>query len=112
VIVALAGIAASIAVYDKKKLPAVEPALLANGWQYDSSIARFMGGPGRRAFEGVAWADRTIVDGAVNGVGQVVGATGQIARRAQTGAVRAYAAAIGLAVVGLLVWFFLRGVVL
>ncbi|MFM8650414.1 MAG: NADH-quinone oxidoreductase subunit L [Actinomycetota bacterium] len=112
VIVALAGIAASIAVYAKKKLPAVEPALLANGWQYDSSIARFMGGPGRRAFEGVAWADRTIVDGAVNGVGQVVGATGQIARRAQTGAVRAYAAAIGLAVVGLLVWFFLRGVVL
>jgi len=99
-------------VYAKKKLPAVEPALLANGWQYDSSIARFMGGPGRRAFEGVAWADRTIVDGAVNGVGQVVGATGQIARRAQTGAVRAYAAAIGLAVVGLLVWFFLRGVVL
>ena len=112
VIVALAGIAASVAVYAKKKLPAVEPALLANGWQYDSSIARFMGGPGRRAFEGVAWADRTIVDGAVNGVGKVVGATGQIARRSQTGAVRAYAAAIGLAVVGLLVWFFLRGVVL
>ena len=112
VIVALAGIAASVAVYAKKKLPAVEPALLANGWQYDSSIARFMGGPGRRAFEGVAWADRTIVDGAVNGVGKVVSATGQIARRSQTGAVRAYAAAIGLAVVGLLVWFFLRGVVL
>ena len=112
VIVAIAGIAASVAVYAKKKLPAVEPALLANGWQYDSSIARFMGGPGRRAFEGVAWADRMIVDGAVNGVGKVVSATGQIARRSQTGAVRAYAAAIGLAVVGLLVWFFLRGVVL
>jgi len=57
-------------------------------------------------------ADRTIVDGAVNGVGKVVSAAGQIARRSQTGAVRAYAAAIGLAVVGLLVWFFLRGVVL
>ncbi len=112
VIVALAGIAASVAVYSKKKLPAVEPAVLANGWFYDSSIARFMGGPGRRSFEGVAWADSTIIDGAVNGVGKVVGATGQMARRSQTGAVRAYAAAIGLAVVGLLVWFFLRGVVL
>ena len=112
VVVALTGIAASVAVYSKKRLPAIEPNVLANGWFYDSSISRFMGGPGRRMFDGVAWVDRNIVDGAVNGVGKVVTAAGQTTRRAQTGAVRNYAAAIGLGVVGLLVWFFLRGVIL
>ena len=112
IVVALVGIALSVAVYAKKKITAIEPALLANGWNYDSAIARFMGGPGRKAFDGVAWADRTIVDGAVNGVGRVVQSTGATLRRGQTGAVRNYAAFIGVAVVALLVWFFVRGVVL
>jgi NADH-quinone oxidoreductase subunit L len=112
IVVALTGIAASVAVYSKKRLPVIEPNLLANGWFYDSSIARFMGGPGRKAFDGVAWADRTIVDGAVNGVGRVVQTAGGTLRRGQTGAVRNYAAFIGVAVVALLVWFFVRGVVL
>ncbi|MGA1500487.1 MAG: NADH-quinone oxidoreductase subunit L, partial [Ilumatobacteraceae bacterium] len=112
IVVALAGIALSVAVYAKKKIAAVEPVLLANGWHYDSTISRFMGGPGRKAFDAVAWADRTIIDGAVNGVGRVVQSAGGTLRRGQTGAVRNYAAFIGVAVVALLVWFFLRGVVL
>ncbi|MFM7872384.1 MAG: NADH-quinone oxidoreductase subunit L [Actinomycetota bacterium] len=112
IVVALAGIAISVAVYSKKKLPVVEPALLAAGWRYDRTITDFMGGPGRRAFDGVAWADRTIVDGAVNGVGTVVRRTGGTVRRLQTGAVRNYAAGITIGVLALLVWFFLQGVVL
>ena len=112
VVVALAGIAASVMVYGKKRLKAVEPALLADGWRYDRAVSSFMGGPGRRLFDGVAWVDRTIVDGAVNGVGQVVRSGGGQIRKTQTGAVRNYAAFVGLGVVGLLVWFFLRGVVL
>ncbi|MFM8482937.1 MAG: NADH-quinone oxidoreductase subunit L, partial [Actinomycetota bacterium] len=112
IVVALAGIAISVAVYSKKKLPVVEPALLADGWRYDRTITDFMGGPGRRAFDGVAWADRTIVDGAVNGVGTVVRRTGGTVRRLQTGAVRNYAAGITIGVLALLVWFFLQGVVL
>jgi len=112
IVVALAGIAVSVAVYSKKKLPAVEPALLADGWGYDRTITAFMGGPGRRAFDGVAWADRTIVDGAVNGVGTVVRRTGGTVRRIQTGAVRTYAAGITVGVLALLIWFFLQGVVL
>jgi NADH-quinone oxidoreductase subunit L len=86
--------------------------LLAEGWKYDKAITSFMGGPGRRAFDGVAWADRTIVDGAVNGVGSAVQGAGGFLRKAQTGAVRSYAVAVGLGVVALLAWFFLRGVVL
>ena len=112
IVVAVAGILLSAAVYAKKKITAVEPALLADGWKYDKAITSFMGGPGRRAFDGVAWADRTIVDGAVNGVGRLVQGAGGFLRKGQTGAVRNYAAAVGLGVVALLVWFFLRGVVL
>ena len=112
IVVAVAGIAAAVAVYAKKKFAPVEPALLADGWKYDSSISRFMGGPGRKAFDGVAWADRTVVDGAVNGVGRVVQSIGEVLRKGQTGAVRNYAAAVGVGVVLLLLWFFLRGMVL
>ncbi len=112
VVVAVAGILLSAAVYAKKKVAPVEPALLAEGWKYDKAVTSFMGGPGRRAFDAVAWADRTIVDGAVNGVGRLVQGTGGFLRKGQTGAVRNYAAAVGLGVVALLVWFFLRGVVL
>ena len=46
--------------------------VLAKGWYYDSSISAFMGGPGRKAFDAVAWFDSTVIDGAVNGVGSVV----------------------------------------
>ena len=112
VVIAVSGIALSVAVYAKKKIAAVEPQLLADGWKYDAGISAFMGGPGRRAFDGVAWADRTIVDGAVNGVGRLVHGAGSFLRKGQTGAVRNYAAGVGLGVVALLVWFFLRGVVL
>jgi len=42
----------------------------------------------------------------------LVQGAGGFLRRTQTGAVRTYAAAVGLGVVALLVWFFLRGVVL
>ena len=112
VVVALAGIAASVLVYSKKKVAAIEPEVLANGWFYDSAISKFMGGPGRKSFDAVAWADRTIVDGAVNGVGRIVRTSGSVVRRVQTGAVRTYAAGVGLGVVALLLWFFLRGVVL
>ncbi|MBU3688794.1 MAG: NADH-quinone oxidoreductase subunit L [Acidimicrobiales bacterium mtb01] len=112
IVVALSGIAASVLVHGKKKVAAIEPQVLADGWHYDSAISRFMGGPGRKSFDAVAWTDRVVVDGAVNGVGRVVRTTGSFVRRAQTGAVRNYAAGVGLGVVALLVWFFLRGVVL
>ena len=70
--------------------------VLASGWYIDSSIAAFVGGPGRRFFDAVAWFDRTIIDGAVNGVGAIVRGSGDRIRRLQTGYVRNYA--LGVAV--------------
>ncbi len=89
-----------------------EPAILRNGWYYDSTIAAFMGGPGRKAFDAVAWFDRTVIDGAVNGVATVVRGTGTGARRIQTGFVRTYAGVLTVGAIVLVAVMILRGVVL
>ena len=102
---ALVGIVASIMIYAKHKAKPVEPAVLAEGWYYDATVSNFMGGPGRKSFDAVAWYDATIIDGAVNGIGRLVRGTGQRIRTVQSGNVRNYAAAIGIGVVLLLGWF-------
>ena len=94
-----------IMVYAKHKAKPIEPAVLAEGWYYDATVSRFMGGPGREAFDAIAWFDANVVDGAVNGVGRLVRGTGQRIRTVQSGNVRNYAAAIGVGVVLLLAWF-------
>ena len=109
IVVALAGIALSVAVYAKRRLPAVEPKLLENAWYYDASVARVVGGPGAAAFRGVTAFDVRVVDGAVNGTAALARGLGSVVRRSQTGFVRAYAAIIALGTVGLLAWFVWRG---
>ncbi len=103
--IGLLGIAGAVLVYGLKKAKAVEPAILADGWHYDKAVSDFMGGPGRKAFDGVAWADAHVVDGAVNGAGTLVRSSAGKVRKLQTGNVRNYAALISSGVVLLLVWF-------
>ena len=110
IVIALTGIAVSVAVYAKGKFKPVEPTILADAWRYDASISAFVGGPGRAAFDGVAAFDASIVDGAVNGVGTEVRAASGILRRMHSGFVRSYAAIIGIGAVAMLAWFLLRGV--
>ncbi len=98
----LLGIAIAFAVYIRRRddlARKIEQPILAKGWYYDSTIADFMGGPGRKAFEAVAWFDRTVIDGAVNGVGTVVRDGSGKGRLAQTGYVRNYALGIALGAV-------------
>ena len=102
---ALGGIVLAWLVYQKKKMKAVEPELLARGWRYDEAISWFMGNPGRAGFQGVADGDAQVVDGAVNGVATIVRETAGQVRKAQTGYVRQYAGVIGIGVVLLLGWF-------
>jgi NADH-quinone oxidoreductase subunit L len=109
IVIATTGILAAVAVYSKGKLSPVEPQLLANGWRYDSAISAFVGGPGRRAFDGVASFDARIVDGAVNGVAKEVRATSSFFSRLQNGMIRSYAAIIGIGAVLVLAWFLMRG---
>ncbi len=110
VVVALVGISASIAVYAKKKVKAIEPAILADAWRYDSALSAFVGGPGRAAFNGLALFDAKVVDGAVNGAGTVTRSTSGVVRKVQTGFVRSYAVILSVGVLLVLAWFLFRGV--
>lgn len=110
IVIATAGIVASIAVYSKGKIAPIEPQLLADGWRYDSAISSLVGGPGRRAFDGVATFDARVVDGAVVGVAQEVRSASGLLSRLQNGLIRSYAAIIGIGAVLILAWFFVRGV--
>jgi NADH-quinone oxidoreductase subunit L len=106
----LIGIVVAWLVYQRKRIRAYEPAILANGWYYDRAISWFMGNPGRREFELIAAFDKDVIDGGVNAVGTGVRGAATRLRRTQTGYLRQYAAVIGIGVVLLLAWFVFRGI--
>ena len=110
VVIGAIGIAAAVAIYLQKRIPAerVELPILARGWRYDESVSDFMGGPGRKGFDFVAWFDANIVDGVVNGTGRLVRSVGGEMRSAQSGLVRSYAALVAIGAVGLIAWFLVR----
>ncbi|MEM9468130.1 MAG: NADH-quinone oxidoreductase subunit L [Actinomycetota bacterium] len=110
VVLGAIGIAAAVAIYLQKRIPAerVELPILARGWRYDESVSNFMGGPGRKGFDFVAWFDATVVDGVVNGTGRLVRSVGGEMRSIQTGLVRSYAALVAIGAVGLIAWFLVR----
>ncbi len=110
VLIAATGIAAAFAVYAKKKAKAIEPRVLEQAWFYDAGAAKLVGGPGRAAFNAVAWADSHIVDGAVNGTATLVRGIASQVRKSQSGYTRVYAALMAVGAVALLAWFLYRGV--
>jgi NADH-quinone oxidoreductase subunit L len=109
--VVMLGIVVAWLVYQRKRIKAVEPAILEHGWYYDQAVSAFMGGPGREAFEGAAWFDANVVDGAVNGTATVVKETAGVVRKSESGYVRGYAVVIGIGVVLVLGWFLFKGLV-
>ena len=68
----------------------------ATAGTYDASIAAFVGGPGREAFDAVAWFDRTSSTAPSTASPALVRGIGAGLRRLQTGYVRNYA--LGVAV--------------
>jgi len=73
---------------------------------YDAAIVQ----PIRIASEDGLWkvVDVRIIDGAVNGVAETVGGSGELIRRLQTGSVRTYAASLLLGVVFILGYYLWR----
>ena len=108
-LVAFVGIVASIAVYARSLVRAVEPKILEQAWYYDNAVSKLVSGPGAVSFNLIAWIDTNIVDGIVNGVGELVRSLAGLLRRVQSGFVRAYALLISLGAVVMLVWFLVRG---
>lgn len=79
-----------------------------NAWYYDLTITRIMGGPGRIAADALAWFDRTVIDGAINGIGVVTVESGSVLRRMQSGYLRRYALALALGSAALLIFIATR----
>jgi NADH-quinone oxidoreductase subunit L len=104
----LIGIFVAWLVYLRHRVKAVEPAVLAHAWYYDESVTRFVGGPGTKGFEAVAWFDANVIDGAVNGVATLVRTSGRGLRHVQSGFVRSYALGISAGVVLVLGYFLTR----
>lgn len=103
-LVAVAGCAAGYLVWGKRNAAQrnLEPALFGNAWYYDLSVSKLMEGPGAKLADGLAWFDRTVIDGAVNGVGVLVVEAASAQRRLQSGYLRRYALGIGMGTVCLL----------
>ncbi len=104
----LIGIFAAWLIYLRRRVRAVEPAVLAHAWYYDETVTQFVGGPGTKGFEAVAWFDRNVIDGAVNGIATVVRTSGRGLRTVQSGFVRSYALGISAGVVVVLGYFLTR----
>jgi NADH-quinone oxidoreductase subunit L len=109
-VVAFTGIGLAYLVFIKHRVPAekVEPELFQKAWYYDIGVSAFMGGPGRRFFDALSWFDRTIVDGAVNGIGGLARDSGGTVRRIQNGYVRTYALAMTIGTVVLVIYILTR----
>jgi len=73
---------------------------------YDAGIVQ----PIRLASEDGLWkvVDVRVIDGAVNGAGEIVGGSSELLRRVQTGSVRAYAASLFVGVVLILGYYLWR----
>ncbi len=99
-----AGIFLAWMMYAAKRIKPWEPAFLANGWYYDSTISAFMGGPGRASFQAVADVDRLYDEHVVDGSARAVRDVATQARKGQTGYVRQYAGIIGIGAVLILGW--------
>ena len=115
-ILALAGIAIAAQLYLKRpgvpaRLAASVPRLyrfLVNKGYVDEIYDEVFVQPIRSLSENVLWKglDNTVIDGAVNGVGTLVGETGAVVRHLQTGSIRAYALSVLLGAV-LMVGYYL-----
>jgi NADH-quinone oxidoreductase subunit L len=101
---ALLGITVAYLVYVRRTISAqeIEQEAFADGLYINTSYAWFVGGPGTKMFDGAAWFDSHVVDGAVNGVGTLVTMAGDQLRRLQSGRVRGYAMGIAVGAVLLL----------
>ncbi|MEX2294496.1 MAG: NADH-quinone oxidoreductase subunit L [Acidimicrobiales bacterium] len=108
ILAAAIGIGLAVRVYLQGRIKPVEPAILAEGWKYDSAVSAFVGGPGRAAFQATADFDASVIDGAVNGVAGLVRDGGSRLRLFQSGFVRSYALGVAVGVVALLAYFLTR----
>jgi len=87
---------------------AVEPRVLQRAWYVDELYQGTVEAPGRALADLSASFDRTVIDGAVNGMGALVRAAGSRLRAVQTGFVRNYALGVAGGAVSVLAYVLAR----
>jgi NADH-quinone oxidoreductase subunit L len=106
---ALIGVAVGFRLWSTRAdRPQLEPEALRRAWGIDSLYSFLFGTGGGLVAAEAAAVDRSVVDGAVNGLGNVVRVGGGQVRRLQTGYVRNYALGIGAGSVLLLAYAVVR----
>jgi len=118
VVAALGGIAVATYFFLKNRRAADATAarfagvyrLLLNKYYVDETYDAAIVQPIRIASEEGLWkvVDARVIDGAVNGAGDIVGGSSELLRRLQTGSVRAYAASLFMGVVLILGYYLWR----
>ncbi|HLI14497.1 MAG TPA: NADH-quinone oxidoreductase subunit L [Acidimicrobiales bacterium] len=108
-VLALAGVLLAAAAWrSASERPALEPRALYMAWFLDWALDRFIARPGTVLAEVASSVDRSVVDGAVNGLARLVRAGGQRLRRVQNGYVRSYALGLLGGVVVLVAYLLVR----
>ena len=93
----------------RSELPAAEPAVLQRVWYWDDFYDAVIGRPGQLLARFSATViDARIIDGAVNGVANLVKRSGSGVRRLQTGYVRNYAVGIVAGLVAIVLFVLSR----
>ncbi len=89
--------------------PRLEPAFLQRVWYWDDFYDAIFGRPGRALARFAATVvDNRVIDGAVNGVADLVRGTANGTRRLQSGFVRNYALGISLGLAGIVAFMITR----
>jgi NADH-quinone oxidoreductase subunit L len=89
-------------------IPSLEPALLANAYNADTIVDTLVVKPSRALADASLAVDTNVVDGAVNGVATLVGRSGGLIRKVQTGYVRSYALVVASGTAAMLLWIVYR----
>ena len=109
-VVALSGIVVGLRIWDRSSVHSeLEPTFLERGWFIDWLYAQIIERPGLAFSSFCAWVvDKRIIDGAVNGVGELMQGSGAQLRKLQTGFVRTYALGIAAGTVAILAYVVVR----
>ena len=108
--VSVAGIIVGIGIWERSSVhPELEPTFLRRGWFIDWLYAQTIERPGLALSSFCAWViDKRVIDGAVNGVGELMRGSGGQLRKLQTGFVRTYALGIAAGTVAILAYVVVR----
>ncbi len=109
-VLAVAGVLAAVTVWrGVVNRPALEPNFLFRAWRIDDLIDRFIARPATAfAVATDAVVETKVIDGAVVGIAEGVGRSGEVVRKIQTGYVRNYALGIIAGAIVLIAYFLIR----